>query len=78
MSEQHYLTEPAGPFAVVIDGQAVFGPIADREEAERFAAFAAVEIDPARVCPLLSPVAELLNWRDMMARLERGEDDHPS
>lgn len=68
--------EPARPHVVIIRGQAVFGPFRDRKEAEHFAAFATTEIDPAEVRPLLSPVLELLGWRDMILGL-RSEDDHP-
>jgi len=77
MTENSIYSEPAPRFAVIIDGlavPAVFGPFSDREDADRFAAFATAEIDPARVVPLLSPVAELLNWRDMT---KEGSHGHP-
>ena len=78
MTENRIYNEPTPRFAVVIEGEmswpGVFGPFTDREDAERFAAFATAEIDPARVVPLLSPVAELLNWRDMT---KEGSHGHP-
>jgi hypothetical protein len=41
-----------------------WGPFTDSREATRFAEFVTAEIDPAEVRPLMSPIAEVLNWRD--------------
>lgn len=54
------------------DRAAIWGPFATREDAEKFAAFAAAEIDPAEVRTLSSPVGELLAWRETMLRLNHG------
>jgi hypothetical protein len=58
-------------FAVAMDSGAIFGPFTSRTEADRFAAFVAEEVGPARVCPLCSPVLELLNFRDAMRELHK-------
>lgn len=51
---------------VVLLGPAerVWGPFDDEEQAWEFARFASEEIDPAYVRPLISPVTEVLAWRD--------------
>ena len=55
-------------FVVVVkESGTVFGPFG-RTEAGRFAEFLTAEVDPAEVRMLCSPVAELLNWRDTVAR----------
>lgn len=65
-------------FIVDIPGTVAFGPFDDEQEAGRFAAFAAAAIDPATVRPLLSPLAELLNWRDhLFTPIEGDDDEHP-
>lgn len=51
---------------------AVFGPFADRAEAGRFAAFITRETGPAEVRALMSPVAELLAWRDTIVKGDPG------
>lgn len=56
-------------YAVTLENGTVFGPFAARPDAERFAAFASAEIDPAEVRVMCSPVTELLNWRDTMRKL---------
>lgn len=56
------------------DQRIPYGPIKDRTVADRFAAFLAVEVDPAHVEPLntpsaerlFDPLTEVLNWRDAM------------
>lgn len=48
------LTDHPGPY----------GPFSDPEQARRFADFLTAEVDPAIVEPLLSPLNEVLNWRD--------------
>lgn len=64
-------------FAVILTSHlpyhvsAGWGPFGDRDEAIRFAAFVTAEVDPASVITLQSPVAEALNWRDMI-RAEKG------
>ena len=59
-------------YAVTLENGTVFGPFTSRPDAERFAAFAAEEIDPAEVHVMCSPVTELLNWRDTIKELSRG------
>lgn len=46
------------------DQHCIYGPIADRGEAERFAAYLSAEVDPAFVEPLCSPLGDLLTWRE--------------
>jgi len=42
----------------------VYGPFGDRTLAAQFAAFLRAEVDPAVVVEVLSPVRELLCWRE--------------
>lgn len=49
---------------VLVDNQGIYGPFTDKDEAEEFASFLRVEVDPAAVVPLKSPTRELLAWRD--------------
>ena len=59
-------------YAVTLGNGTVFGPFTTRPDAERFAAFATEEIDPAEVHVMCSPVTELLNWRRVMKELADG------
>lgn len=61
-------------FTVIVGGRYAYGPFTDREEAERFAAFVTAEIDPAEVRRLLSPVAGLLAWRDLVLKGDENAD----
>lgn len=46
---------------------ACWGPFADQESADRFAAFVTAEVDPAESLRVMDPASEVLNWRDMVA-----------
>lgn len=41
-----------------------YGPFTDKPQAQRFADYLTAEVDPAIVERLLSPLNEVLNWRD--------------
>jgi hypothetical protein len=45
-----------------------YGPFDNRALAERFAAYLADEVDPARVVRLSSPTRSLLDWRAHQAK----------
>lgn len=49
---------------VLAHGQGIYGPFADFAEAGDFANFLRIEVDPATVHELKSPVGELLAWRN--------------
>lgn len=49
---------------VLADDQGIYGPFADFAEAGKFADFLRIEVDPATVHEIKSPVGELLAWRD--------------
>lgn len=44
------------------DDTYTYGPLAGREQAERFAEFLTSEVDPAKAYRLRSPVDEFLSW----------------
>lgn len=53
--------------AVLLNGShglTVYGPFDDKETAELFAGFLSAEVDPAQALPIVSPVRELLGWRE--------------
>lgn len=62
--------DPEKQFVVVLKGRhhkVAWGPFDSRAAAEEFAAFVTVEIDPAEVRTLSSPVGELLAWHKSLA-----------
>lgn len=60
---------------VLLEQGYVYGPLSE-QEALGFAAYLTREVDPAEVRPLQSPVADLLTWREQVARpvLDRWPD----
>ena len=48
----------------LLDHPGPYGPFDDEQQAGRFADYLTAEVDPAIVEPLLSPLNEVLNWRD--------------
>lgn len=46
----------------------VYGPFDRKEDAQRFAAYLTEEVDPADVQTLRSPVADILAWREQIAK----------